>query len=104
MTRLNSEVWAPRPGGVAQQNETELIEKTVGCDAIVVFYGAADPDWVGRQMMQVRKYSPQRSAPPRLSWVVYAPPEPKPRLGVRLRGWTMVSMDEAVESLPRSLQ
>ena len=61
----SSEVWEPQAGKPANEIEEEIRELTEGCDALVVFWGIVEPQWVVRQLKQVSKYAAARPAPAR---------------------------------------
>jgi hypothetical protein len=62
----------------------DLEENLMMCDSLVFVFGAAEPDWLKRHMLQYRKMKPSRDTPPRVVRIFQGPPEPKGDPGISL--------------------
>ncbi len=100
---IGYDVFTPREDRRQEENDEELREMALGCDAVVVFQGEVLADWVRRQMKQVHKHAHARKSPARLKWVVCQPHPPRERLGLKLPGWETRGYDEALRLLPAAL-
>lgn len=91
------------PSDTAEEVQNVAARNLVDSDAVVFFYGQANPRWVLGQLDLYRKLKPQRARDPKLLALVTAPPEPKVPIPIRLQGLKVLSYAEAVAYIQRSL-
>jgi hypothetical protein len=91
------------PNDTAEVVQSAAARNLVESDAVVFFYGKANPRWVLSQVDLYRKLKPQRSSNPKLLALVTAPPEPKVAIPIRLQGLKVLPIDEAAAYIHESL-
>jgi len=67
-------VVLPLEGGEPSERRAFLEENLIGCDSLVLLYGATKPGWIVAQLQVFSKLSPRRGSAPRLLGLVKAPP------------------------------
>jgi hypothetical protein len=83
------------PNDTAEVIQRAAEENLVKSDAVVFFYGNANPRWVLSQVDLYRKLKPQRESDPKLLALIQAPPVPKVPIPIKLRGLKILTFDEA---------
>lgn len=83
------------PAANAEEIQSGIEAQLLDSDALVFFYGEANPRWVRSQLQLYRKLAPRRAREPRMLALVSAPPEPKPPLQIGLQGLQHISLADA---------
>jgi hypothetical protein len=81
----NKQDWmaaGPLFEGSAEDITKDLDANLVDCGSLVLIYGKADAPWVRAQLRRYSKLERLRDMPARVKAILFAPPAPKPDIGV----------------------
>ena len=77
----------------------DLREKLLGCNALILIYGATTRGWVEGHLKELQKMLTVRSHPLRGLAIIEGPPDPKDRLSIMLPKMKVINCRGGVQEL-----
>ena len=87
----------PISKGTASEVRTDLKEKLLGCDALIVVYGDGTLAWVDKQLLYYNKIVPKRDRSLRALGVYDGPPENKPEVLTQMPGLEILTCRQKLD-------
>jgi hypothetical protein len=72
----------PLRQGTPAELRTDLDQRLMDCDGVIIVYGSVDSSWVRQQLLRCRRILAQRKRPLKILAVYEGPPQEKETLGV----------------------